>query len=50
MFAVREKYEKQIIKDNATINLIDVSVNEIFRELATKLKDHSKQKSQKDIT
>ena len=47
MFAVRERYEKQIIKDNATINLIDVSVNEIFRELAAKLKEYSKQKSQR---
>lgn len=49
MFAVKDKYEKQIIKDNATINLIDVSVNEIFRELATKLKEQSKHKSQKQI-
>ncbi|WKT57661.1 hypothetical protein QVH35_10060 [Candidatus Nitrosotenuis chungbukensis] len=32
MFAVKEKYEKQIIKDNATINLVDVSVNGIFKE------------------
>lgn len=42
MYAIKEKYEKQLIKDNATINLIDVSVNEIFRELADKLKNHSK--------
>lgn len=42
MFATKEKYEKQIIKDNATINLIDVSVNEVFRELAAKLKECSK--------
>lgn len=41
MFAVKERFEKQIIKDNATINLIDVSVNQIFRELAEKLKAHS---------
>jgi hypothetical protein len=41
MFALKEKYEKQIIKDNATINLIDVSVNEVFRKLAEKLKEHS---------
>jgi len=47
MFALKEKYERRIIKDNATINLIDVSVNEIFRELADKLKEHSRQKSQK---
>lgn len=44
MFAVKEKYERQLIKDNATINLIDVSVNEIFKELADKLKDYSKLK------
>lgn len=42
MFAVKEKFEKQIIKDNATINLIDVSVNQIFQELAEKLKAHSR--------
>lgn len=47
MFALKEKYERQIIKDNATINLIDVSVNEIFKDLANKLKEYSKQKSQK---
>jgi hypothetical protein len=46
MFATKPKYEKQIIKDNATINLIDVSVNEVFRMLAEKLKEHSKQKPQ----
>ena len=46
MFAIKEKYEKQIIKDNATINLIDVGVNDIFRKLAEKLKDHSRQKTQ----
>jgi len=42
MFAVKPKYEKQIITDNATVNLIDVSVNLIFQELADKLKSHSK--------
>jgi hypothetical protein len=44
MFALKEKYEKQIIKDNATINLIDVSVNEVFRKLAEKLKEYSTKK------
>lgn len=44
MFAIKEKYEKQIIKDNATINLIDVSVNEVFRKLAEKLKEYSTKK------
>lgn len=47
MFATKEKYEKQIIKDNATINLVDVSVNEIFRILAEKLKEHSRISKQK---
>ena len=47
MFAIKEKYEKQIIKDNATINLVDVSVNEVFRKLAEKLKEHSKISKQK---
>lgn len=42
MFAIKEKFEKQIIKDNATINLIDVSVNDVFQGLAEKLKAHSK--------
>jgi hypothetical protein len=42
MFAIKDKYEKQIIKDNATINLIDVSVNDVFSKLAEKLKEHSK--------
>ena len=45
MFAIKEKYERQLIKDNATINLIDVSVNEIFKKLAVNLKQHSKNKS-----
>ncbi len=41
-FAIKEKFEKQIVQDNATINLMDVSVNEIFRNLAKKLKEGSK--------
>ena len=50
-FAIKEKFEKQIVKENATINLVDVSVNEIFKELATNLKAQSKYvtpKSKKD--
>jgi stalled ribosome alternative rescue factor ArfA len=50
MFATKEKFEKQIIKDNATINLIDVSVNEVFRQLAEKLKEYSKHSKQKTQT
>lgn len=41
-FAIKEKFEKQIVKENATINLVDVSVNEIFKELSVSLKLQSK--------
>ena len=41
-FAIKEKFEKQIVIENATINLVDVSVNEIFKELAQNLKKQSK--------
>lgn len=44
-FAIKEKFEKQVIKDNATINFVDASINEIFNQLATKLKEQSKYKS-----
>lgn len=41
-FAIKEKFEKQIVKENATINLVDVSVNEIFNKLSINLKSQSK--------
>ena len=41
-FAIKEKFEKQIVKENATINLVDVSVNEIFNKLSVELKKQSK--------
>lgn len=41
-FAIKEKFENQIVKENATINLVDVSVNEIFKELSVTLKAQSK--------
>ena len=41
-FAIKEKFEKQIVIDNATINLVDVSVNEIFKVLSETLKKQSK--------
>ncbi|MCH7758682.1 MAG: hypothetical protein IIA19_09480 [Thaumarchaeota archaeon] len=44
-FAIKEKFEKQVIKDNATINFVDASINEIFNQMATKLKEQSKYKS-----
>ena len=41
-FAIKEKFKKQIVIENATINLVDVSVNEIFKELSIILKKQSK--------
>lgn len=41
-FAIKEKFEKQIVIENATINFVDVSVNEIFKELANTLRRQSK--------
>jgi len=41
-FAIKQKFENQIIGETATINLVDVSVNEIFRKLAAELKKQSK--------
>ncbi len=41
-FAIKEKFETQIVKDQATINLVDVSANETFNKLADELKSRSK--------
>ena len=41
-FAIKEKFENQIVRENATINLVDVSMNEIFHKLAAELKKQSK--------
>ena len=46
-FALKEKFEKQIVIENATINLVDVSVNEIFKELSIILKKQSKFRNDK---
>ena len=43
-FAIKEKFEKQIVSENATINLVDVSANDIFNKLADDLKSRSKYK------
>ena len=46
-FAIKEKFERQIIKENATINLVDVSIVQYYKELATTLKSQSKYIDQK---
>lgn len=47
-FAIKEKFERQIVIENATINLVDVSVNDIFKELSYALKKQSKFLNQTD--
>jgi hypothetical protein len=38
VFAAKEKFERQVVRDAGTLNLVDVSANAIFRELAGVLK------------
>ena len=44
-FAIKEKFEKQIIKGNVTINLLDDSEKSDLSALAKKLKEQSKYKT-----
>jgi len=44
-FAIKKKFENQIVRENATLNLVDVSTNEIFRKVAAELKKQSKYSS-----
>lgn len=41
-FALMDEYRNQIVHDHATINVIDVSANETFCELAAALKSRSR--------
>lgn len=41
-FAEKEKYERQVVRESGTLNLVDVSANAIFRELAEVLKEYPK--------
>ena len=45
IFAVKEKFEKQVIKGNMTVNFLDESEIEVYRDLAKKLKEQSKYKT-----
>ena len=44
-FALKEKFEKQVIKGNVTVNFLDQSEMEMYRDLAKKLKEQSKYKT-----
>ena len=44
-FALKEKFEKQVIKKNITVNFLDQSEMEVFMDLAKKLKEQSKYKT-----
>lgn len=41
-FSMKEKFERQIIREGGAVNFTDVSHNEIFSKLAGKLKTQSK--------
>jgi len=41
-FAIKEKFEKQVIREGGAINFTDVSHNEIFSKLTEKLRSQSK--------
>ena len=41
-FAIKEKFEKQIIREGGAVNFTDVSHNEIFSELTKRLRSQSK--------
>lgn len=41
-FSIKEKFEKQIIREGGAVNFTDVSHNEIFSKLAEKLRAQSK--------
>ena len=42
---VKEKFEKQVIKGNVTVNFLDESEKEEMSDLAKKLKEQSKYKT-----
>jgi hypothetical protein len=41
-FAIKEKFEKQVIREGGAVNFTDVGHNEIFSKLTEKLKSQSK--------
>ena len=41
-FSIKEKFEKQIIREGGAVNFTDVSHNEIFSKLTDKLRSQSK--------
>ena len=45
IFAVKEKFEKRVVRDSGSIHLTDVSINETFHALGDFLKKQSKFKS-----
>jgi hypothetical protein len=40
VFAKKDKFERQIMKENGTLNLVDVSANQIFFQLTEALKNY----------
>ncbi|MGI0047495.1 MAG: hypothetical protein ACREBB_09980 [Nitrosotalea sp.] len=44
-FAIKEKFERQVIREGGTVNFTDVSHNDTFSKLTAKLKVESKFKA-----
>lgn len=44
-FAIKEKFEKQVMREGGSVNFTDVSHNEIFSKLVEKLRSSSKFKT-----
>jgi hypothetical protein len=42
VFAAKEKFERQVVRDAGTLNLVDVSANMIFRQLTDVLKKNTR--------
>lgn len=41
-FSIKEKFERQVIREGGAVNFTDVSHNEVFSKLSEKLKERSK--------
>jgi hypothetical protein len=45
VFARKDKFERQVVKENGTLNLVDVSANPIFFQLTETLKSEQAKRS-----
>jgi hypothetical protein len=50
IFALKEKFEKRIVRDHGSVYLSDVSVNKTFQKLGEWLKSQSKMAKKQSVT